>query len=195
MKKITLIIVALTLSIGSSIAQFKKAYEASEVVWLGIDFTHAKFTGVIESPVVIAQTYLESINQVIYTESAKYDLAKFFNKEKVSYDVKMVNELNKKIDVDGLVTTDEHKIDTTVVRKIVANYPLEKKDGLGLVFIAENLNKTGKYGSFYVTFIDMATREIVYSSYAKGVPGGFGFRNFWAASAFNIMKNWKKENR
>lgn len=195
MKKITLIIVALTLSIGSSIAQFKKAYEASEVVWLGIDFTQAKFTGVVESPVVIAQTYLESINQVIYIESAKYDLAKFFNKEKVSYDLKMVNELNQKINTDGLVTNDVHKIDSAVVRKIVANYPFEKKDGLGLVFIAENLNKSAKYGSFYVTFIDMATHEIVYSSYAKGVPGGFGFRNFWAASAFNVMKNWEKENR
>jgi hypothetical protein len=61
---------------------------------------------------------------------------------------------------------------------------------MGLVFVAENLNKITQMGSYWVCFFDLGTKEIIDMQLKTGKAAGFGFRNYWAGSAFNVMKNW-----
>ncbi len=162
------------------------------ITWYGIDFALARFTLVTEDPAVIVNQYLKAINAIILAEPEKYDLRKFFLKDEVTSDLVQVEEKNTKIDPASLVIADKHEISLDDVKKEIKSYNTGGKTGMGLVFIAENLNKTTQTGSYYVCFFDLATKEIIDAKTISAKAAGFGFRNYWAGSAYNVMKAWAK---
>lgn len=192
--KFLISVLLLSFCLGSSTMAQDKARARSEksMVWYGIDFTVGKFTLVTEDPTVIVNQYLKSINTLIQTESEKYDLKKFFSKTEVSMDLDQANERNTKIDPGTLVISDEHKITLDDVKGVLANYNTKGKSGLGLIFVAENLDKVKQIGSFYVCFFNQDTKEIIDAQRLEAKAAGFGFRNYWAGSVYNIMKGWAK---
>jgi hypothetical protein len=170
----------------------KKAIAEKNITWFGIDYTLARFTLVTEDPAAIVSTSLKAINTLILTEPDKYDLKKFFSKTDVTPAVDMVNERNSKIDPTLLVVPDKYTITPEDVKKLVKSYDTGAKTGMGLVFVAENLNKVSQVGSYYVVFFDMASKEIIDSERREGKASGIGFRNYWAGSVLSVMKGWLK---
>lgn len=189
-------VVALILVFGlNAFAQNKeKALSESSMTWYGVDFSLAKFTMITDDPAVIVDRYLDAINQLVPNESEKYDLKKYFNKSEVTIDLDQVTERNSNVDPDALVIDDEHKITLDDVKTIIKNYNTQDHSGMGLVFIAENLNKNSQTGSYYVCFFDNSTKEIIDARRMTGKAAGFGVRNYWAGSVYNVMKAWQKEN-
>jgi hypothetical protein len=176
-----------------TMAQNKAAAKSEKsITWYGIDFTVAKFTLVVEDPTIIVSQYLKSINSLIQMEPDKYDLKKWFNKAEATLDLDQVNEFNAKIDPGTLVISDEHKITLDDVKGAIAKYNTKGKPGLGLIFVAEDLNKVKQTGSFYVCFFNQDTKEIVDAQRFEAKAVGIGFRNYWAGSVYNIMKIWAK---
>lgn len=161
------------------------------LTWYGIDFSLAKFTLVVEDPAIIVNQYMKSINTLIITETEKYNFKTFFNKSEVTNDLSLVETKNAAIDPASLVIADAHEITLDDVKKEIASLKT-KGSGLGLVFIAENLNKTTQTGSYWVCFFDMTTHEIVDAKRKAGKAAGIGFRNYWAGSVYNILKTWSK---
>jgi hypothetical protein len=194
--KINVIFTILLLFIASGIASFSqdrsKVMSEKSIAWYGVDFSIGKFTLVTENPAVIVNQYLKAINSLILAEPNKFDLKTFFNKNEVTNDLEQVTERNEKIDPSALVVSDEHKITLDDVKAEIKKYNTKGKSGMGLVFIAENLNKTTQMGSFYVCFFDIATKEIIDARQMTGKAAGFGFRNYWSGSIYNIMKAWLK---
>lgn len=193
-KRILLISFALLMSfLCISYAQDKsKAAQAEKIVWYGVDFSLSRFTLVTENPSVIVNQYLPAINNLILAEPEKYDIKKFFNKKEVKSVIKVTTDRNSKIDPSSLVTDSEYRIEADQVNQLVKSLQLEENDGIGLIFIAENLNKATQVGSYYVCFFDIATRNIIDSRRMEGKAVGIGFRNYWAGSIYNIMKVWMK---
>ncbi|MCX6328466.1 MAG: hypothetical protein NTZ85_02980 [Bacteroidia bacterium] len=177
--------------LNSSFAQNKqKAANIEKIVWFGVDFTAVKFTLVTDDPVKIVNQYLSSINTVILVEPEKYNIKQYFNKAEVVNSIETAVESNLKINPSGLVVTSEYKLDPGEIKNIIQKYNSKDNSGTGLVFIAENLSKVSLSGSYYVCFFDIATKEIIDSRRMVGAVGGFGFRNYWASTIFNIMKVW-----
>ncbi len=169
-----------------------KAKSEKSITWYGIDFTKAKFTLVTDDPTVIVNQYLKSINMLIQMEPEKFDLKKWFSKTEVTFDLDQVNERNAKISPDGLVISDSYKITADDAKEVVKQYNTKGKSGLGLIFVAENLNKVQQTASYYVVFFNQDTKEIVDAQRFEAKAVGIGFRNYWAGSVFNIMKIWLK---
>ncbi len=195
MKTKSLLTVVLIFSFFSGAVQAqdkKKAVAEKSITWFGVDFTLARFTLVTEDPAAIVSTSLKAINTLILAEPDKYDLKKFFSKSEVTSDVDMVNERNSKIDPTLLVVPDKYTIAPEDVKKLISSYDTKGKTGMGLVFVAENLNKVEQMGSYYVVFFDMASKEIIDSERRVGKASGIGFRNYWAGSVFSVMKVWLK---
>lgn len=189
--KIIMAVVLMMLTASSAIGQDKaKALSLTNCVWFGIDFTSAKFTSVTEDPAVIVSQYLNAINTLVLAEPEKFDLKKFFKKSEVTPDIEKVTENNSKIDPKELVINQEHAITPDDVKRIIGRYTNADKNGTGLIFVAENLNKITQTGSYYVCFFDIASHEIIDCQRMTGKAAGFGFRNYWAGSAYNVMKNW-----
>lgn len=189
--KILTTVILIMLSISSATGQDKeKALSLTDCVWFGIDFTGAKFTSVTEDPAVIVSQYLNAINSLVLSEPAKFDLKKFFSKSEVTTSIEKVTENNSKIDPKGLVISQEHTITIEDVKKIISRYTNAGTTGTGLIFVAENLNKITQTGSYYVCFFDISSNEIIDCQRMTAKAAGFGFRNYWAGSVYNVMKNW-----
>ncbi|MBN2482420.1 MAG: hypothetical protein JXB19_11810 [Bacteroidales bacterium] len=192
--KTILTILTLLLILGSNLfAQDKtKALNETTMTWYGIDFSLAKFTLITEDPVAIVNQYFNAINLLVPNEPEKYDLKKYFNKSDVTIDLDQVTERNGGVNPASLVINEEHEITRDDVQAVVKSYNTGDHSGMGLVFIAENLNKSSQTGSYYVCFFDNATKEIIDASRMTGKAAGFGFRNYWAGSVYNVMKAWLK---
>lgn len=178
----------------SLLAQDKpKVYSLSRVVWFGVDFTSARFLYVTENPVEIVNQYLNAINAVIISEPEKYNINEFFNKVDVIYSLETITENNSKIDPSKLVINGDYIFDPAEVKEIINKLDTKDHTGTGLLFIAESLNKSTQAGTYHVCFFDIATKEIIDSERITGTAKGFGFRNYWAGSIYNVMKKWANE--
>ena len=189
LKIIPFIILILYIIGCSTTPEREKVLSERTVIWMGIDYSLAKFSDIEESPEAVFEK-LSAINNVVVNESGKYSVRKYFKKSEVTYDLTIVNSNNSKIDPAKLVTSGIHSITVDDAKKLISSYNIKDKTGMGLVFVAENMNKSRKTGSYYVCFFDLATKDIIDSERVQGKASGFGFRNFWARSVLEVMKRW-----
>lgn len=190
-KRVIATVLFVMLALGHAWGQDRaKALSLTDCVWFGIDFTGARFTSVTDDPDVIVGQYLNAINALILQESAKFDIKKYFKKTGVVNNIETATERNSKIDPGKLVISQEFQITTDDVSRIISSYRNDDNSGTGLIFVAENLNKITQTGSYYVCFFDIASHEIIDCRKITGKAAGFGFRNYWAGSVYNAMKNW-----
>jgi hypothetical protein len=187
-----------------SIATAQDVFNYKEpVTWLGLDFSELKL---IKSDETVTESelqnkYFPGWNDLILNEPKKFDIAKAIDRDAVDNDVAAVTAVNEKAK-GGFITTDKNAfehLDNDKVKQMVKKYNLKGKSGIGLVFIVESMDKNRKEASIWVTFINMATKEVLLSKPVTGESGGFGFRNYWAGSINKVlkampgnMKKWKK---
>ncbi len=179
----------------------------ANVVFLGVDYTQAKYIGKVgfTDPDAIKNQHIVSWNTLIESESKKFSLAGplKIKSDKYQSEVDDMVKLNKNVDVAGNITETEYSISEEQVRKHVSKYNLSEKDGIGVVYVAESLNKTSERFTAWVTFLDLSTRKILLTERIEAKAGGIGFRNFWAGGVYNInkaigskyYKQWSKANK
>ncbi len=162
----------------------------NNVVFYGIDYSLVRFSYIAESP-AYALRIMPEINRLFITEAKKYDVAKMMKKNVIKTDLDYAKSVTSSLSEDQLVLNSDYKISVDDVKAVIAKYPDSTDEGVGLVFVAELMNKTANEGSYYVTFFDLKTKEVLTTCRQTGKAGGFGMRNFWAASIYSLMKNWR----
>ena len=210
MKTIILSLLVLASGILANAQNAKSALASTEIVWFGLDFTKAKFVGAFDQAGGVAPAtgsdmkskWIPSWNSLIANEPQNFDLKKSFRKDNVIYDLKSINMLNGKIDVDGCMVYNEGKIERTEIDGMVKKYtPDVKKDGIGVSFIIENFNKGTQEATLFVTFFDIASKKVLVCEKITGKALGMGMRNYWAGAIKVILrqidateyKNWKSK--
>lgn len=175
------------------------------ITYLGVDFTQARLINDAgASATDLKEKHFPGINQVVINEPKKYDLEKAF-KTTVTSDISVTEKVNATIEADKIKSSsssDENRLDAAAIQKVVNEYDVSGKKGVGLVFIMEGLNKPGAKGSMYVTFIDMPSKKVLFTERMVGKAGGFGYKNFWAKSVYEVLediqkskyKEWKNKN-
>ena len=188
MKKIIIAIATLFLS-TSLFAQAD--IKSNEVTWFGVDFSKAKMVGEagFTDPAKIQSYYFNEWNNLIITESEKYNIGKYFKKTKVNRNLDISKKRNANVLVADLVTNNSHSISTAEAEAVAKAYA-KSGDGLGLVFVVENFDKTTESASIYVVFFDMKTGKALSSKKVSGKPGGFGVRNYWLGAILDVMKRY-----
>jgi hypothetical protein len=177
----------------------KDVFSKDDIVWYGLDFSKAQMIGQFDQGAGagmatgsdLKSTYVPRWNNLIVDEGKKYDLKRFFRKVTVYNELNVVEKSNQKIDPDHFIIHNEYNFANAgkIVQDIISNYTAgDKKEGLGVVFIVEYFDKEARQGSFYVTFFDIATKKVLFTEHMFGKAGGFGLRNYWAASIFSVLK-------
>jgi len=180
---------------------------STEITWLGLDFSGAKFIGDRErlGSESDIRHLLDAINELMIKEADKYNVAAAIQKKKVDYATEVVNEHNAELDVLSLISADgkDHvHLSPGGVEEIIASYDFKGKSGIGMMFNVESLNKLIDEGSYWVTFVNMGTKEILFTERLTAPPAGFGMRNFWAGSVNGVLakikkkefENWRKKH-
>ncbi len=203
MKKIFLSIAfVLTCLISNAQSASDLFVNGTKISWLGIDFSHTKLIGgfdqvqgaLPQSPMEIRNDYFPAWNKLIINEAKKYDINAMLRKDNVRYDIDMVMRLNATAplgDMEAYNAPDYSKDD---IKKFVKEYKIENKEGIGIVFVNECLNKAREEAIFHVVVLNMATNEILIYERVKGKPQGFGLRNFWAGAIYSAIKQVRNKH-
>ena len=212
MKKSILLFLALFHLITTGYSQTIKdlfVKSPTPIYWLGIDFSHVKLIGEFSQfsewgeagAEVVRDKYFPAWNELIIKEYTKYDIGTMIRKEDVSLKINTIAEVNKNASIENMVDLSDPNYTEADIRSWVSRYPLEIKEGLGVLFIAESLNKLREYGKYHIVVISMSTKEVLIHEVMKGRPGGIGLRNYWARSFCEVMneirdyrfREWKKK--
>ncbi len=210
MKKIILSLLVIATGTLAKAQDGKSALAATEISWFGLDFTKAKFVGAFDQGVGIAPAtgsdmktkWIPSWNALIVNEPQHFDFRKAFRKDNVTYDMKSLNELNSKIDVDACMVYNPGTLTKADVEASVKNYEADvKKSGIGVSMVVENFNKMTAEATFYVVFFDIATKKVLVCEKMTGKAMGIGMKNYWAGAVKAILKqidaseykNWKSK--
>ncbi|WP_159474061.1 hypothetical protein [Dyadobacter sp. 3J3] len=194
MKKTLLFLIALFFAGQVSAQTLSDLFAGNaKLTFLGLDFTQAKFIGRLGfvDPVAIKNQHITSWNDLIEYEPKKFSLQDAFKLKPEMYQSKVSDmvKLNESVDVKGNITEDEYVITEDQVKKSVSKYSLSVKDGIGIVYVVESLNKKAEKLFAWVTFIDLKTKKVLYTEKLEGSAGGFGFRNYWAGGVYKINKS------
>lgn len=162
------------------------AQNNEEIYAYGVDYSYAKVYAADESVEQFAKAF-ENINMLIITEPEKYDFSRIIGKR-----VEVVIEPMLKV-----VTTSDYtnlkSLDSTYEEPkyadIIKNYNLSQTEGIGLVMVAKVLNKPMSKATYELITFDIATRDILSKREVTGKAGGFGLRNYWAGSIYNVIKS------
>ncbi|MFT4759106.1 MAG: hypothetical protein ACI9XO_001814 [Paraglaciecola sp.] len=174
-------------------------FNDDEVVFFGIDYSNAKMIGKENFPdiVILKEYYFEKWNSMMFEQRDKFNIKKYYDKDVIEYDFGVVTERNAAISLDDIVIERNYEIEKEQLMNMISQYDSERqKEGLGMVFIVESLNKPEEAAFVWLTFFDISTKKILMARRMKGSPGGFGRRNYWIRPFYNIMKQsdklWRK---
>lgn len=171
---------------------------ATEITWLGVDFSEAKFIGDREKlgSESDIRHLLDAINELMIKEADKYNVAAALQRKKVDNATQVTAEHNSELDVLAMLSNDgkDHiHLKPDGVEQIIASYDFKGLSGIGVMINVESLNKLIDEGSFWVTFVNMGTRELLMTERIVAPPTGFGLRNFWAGAINGALIKIKKK--
>ena len=169
-----------------------------ELVWCGIDYTLVKFIGNADQfndLSKIQSYYFGAWNEIIQDEKGKYDLNKAFSVTTVHYNMEYTILRNQERDMSGIIQLDPYSIDEEQVKSVVMLNTDPSADKLGAMFVMETLNKIEEVSTMWLAVFNLASGEILYIRRYSGAVGGFGFRNYYARSLYNVIKNLKMSPR
>jgi hypothetical protein len=181
----------------------------AQVTWLGIDFSHVKLIGNfaeffdagVKSTWKIRDIYFPRWNAIILEESAKYDVRGMLRKDEIRYDLDMITGINAQTPLGDLEAYNTVRFSEEEIQSFLRQYDFKGREGIGIVFIAECLNKNSLEAWYHFVAIDMRTGVILLHDRLRGQPSGVGLRNYWANSVHKVIRNirdyyyWEWKNR
>jgi hypothetical protein len=168
------------------------------ITWLGLDMTGAIFIGDREKwgSQSDIQNTIKSWNDLFYREKEKFNVTAMLKKKTpVEFKLEITQNHNAELDISNILSeksADHIHLRKDGVEQIAAAYNYDGLTGIGLMFNVESFNKTNNEGSLWVTFVNMATGEVLLTERMTAAPRGVGVRNYWGGAVFEIMEQVKK---
>ncbi len=150
----------------------------------GVDFAQCKVFGALETPSEFQNAFI-GVNELLYGQMHKYNFASLVGNNAQYYLQPMIDR-NKETQF-ATIKLPARELPILDVQQIIKTYELPQIEGQGFVMIARLLDKTQEKGFYYLVTFDVATRELLKVEEAEALAGGFGLRNYWARTVYNIL--------
>lgn len=211
MKKITILFSMLFIVLLGNSQTANDLFYSDEVkvTWLGIDYSNAKLIGDFsqfseaggKSSTQMVNTYYPSWNNLVLRERDKYNIQGMLRAGNYATDVEMIMNINRETKVKEVEAYANPNYSKEDIIKIVKNYKVKEKEGIGIVFITEYLNKNLEEACYHFVAFNKENNKILVQKRIIGKPRGIGLRNYWAGSIYDVIKqinqiyykSWRKE--
>ena len=180
----------------------------TQITWLGIDFSHVKLIGEFSQfsevgktgTSVIRDKYFYGWNNLILNEYSKYNIEEMIRKENVNLKISAINKINENTSIEDLESDNPPNYSKEEISLFIKKYDFEEKDGIGLLLVADYLDKTKEEAKYHFVAINLSNNELLLCESLTSIPGGFGLRNYWAKTYYEVIisirdykyKSWKK---
>ena len=205
MKKITIALVMLFLLLNTSYSQsindLFNGKSETPITWLGIDYSHVKLIGDFSQyggagemdSYEIQNKYFPAWNHFVLTEGSKYNVKRTLRTNRVKINLDMTDELNAiEDDFEG---NEAPNYTEEEIIKFAKAFKVDNIEGLGVFFIAEYLDKNTQEAKYHYVVINNKTNEVLLHEVYIKKGGGFGLRNYWARSFYNVFVEIEKTNK
>lgn len=91
--------------------------------------------------------------------------------------------------VNNFIIAESYSFPLDTVNYALKQYPLNEKEGLGLVLIPENFNKNTEEARMWVVFFDIGSRSVRWATETYGNCGHMGYTAHWGSG---IVDGFKK---
>lgn len=158
----------------------------------GIDYSLAKVYGGKDSGYQYWITYAD-INELFISKSKTFDIGKRLGIPIEVVSLQAVNEVNKSINPDQIVTTEANYMPTEAqIRESIQKLPiLSQEEKYGIVTICLFMNKEKDLATYQFVVFNTKTREIIEQWTNTGKALGIGLKNYWSYSVHNAIKKIK----
>lgn len=177
---------------------FKDFLSNREILWLGINFSHAKFTRQgLDFSQEIMQHYFQDWNRLILNDQKKYDIRMSFRKPIMQYDLSLVTKINKTAKASNILVSNlglKDQLNEDQLRSYVAQHVFPTALRFALIFVVESFDSMAKTASIWVIILQTADSEVVLCEKFMKPPGGFGARNYWARTFYNLLFDIKNHD-
>ncbi len=198
MRKIVCLLLSFTAVLSYGQSKRDVFNPGTQITWLGVDFSQAKFIGDRErlgshSDVL---RLMESINHLVINEPDKYNIAKAIGRDRIEKNIEVTLDHNASLDPAELLSNDSRdysRLRESDIDAIITSYDFSGLSGIGMMFNVEAFSKLDESASVWVTFIDLGSGKVLITQNLKGKPKGFGLRNFWGGSLYNIIEAIRKK--
>ncbi|WPR75887.1 hypothetical protein [Algoriphagus sp. NG3] len=163
------------------------------VTWIGIDYTQAKFVGAdgFTDPGDLPR-FLQAWNDFVITEPDKYDVKKALGSSDVTIDLSYTYKKNEGLDTDAMVQEEDFQLSQEEAEAVAKSYDLSEVEGAVALLVAERYNKKLLQGSHWLIIMDAQSAEIISAERYVEKPRGFGLRNYWARTIYELLKSKEK---
>jgi hypothetical protein len=161
------------------------------VTFFGIDFSCCKGVLLGATAQEMKENYFPAINTLLLVEQEKYSIKRSLLKSDVTNTLDDVNKLNQTIDLSNFSVYSIKEVkpfDADFISQMINRYDLHDKEGIGLVFLAESLDKIEDIGIYHLVYFSMPEGDVILSEKVSGKTGGFGMRNYWAHTIHEILQ-------
>ncbi len=165
---------------------------ADRIVWVGVAYTQTRY---------IATTDFNDVEQVVHhfpnswnglvVDELVDDMEKGLKKP-IALDVGHMAAFNAQSTTDQVIREDGGLADSHLgpdaVAAVVKSYQLDQTQGVGLTLVVDRLVKSEEAGCSWLTFFDLASRDVLYTDRVCADAGGFGFRNYWFRPVKTVLR-------
>ena len=188
-EKTELVIIPVTA--GSLKAADVFAPEKNTFYWLGVDYSHVKLQVEIE-PEAVKTQFFNVWNDLFVKEADKYNIKEMLKLNQIQNDTRVIKSVNLKAVTSEMKASIAPGFTINEITSFVNSYPSFDLNGIGILFIAEFLNRQKNEGFYHVVAINLANNEVLLAERFRGEVAGAGFRNNWANSVFNVIEQFGK---
>ena len=192
MKKVLLtLLVGMCCLMGNAQNKFN-LQDVKSIVNFGVDYSLAKVYGGKDSGYQYWITFAD-LNELFISKSKTFDIGKRLGIPVEVVSLQAVNEVNKKINPDNILTTDASYLPSEEqIAEAVRKLPiLSQEEKYGIVMICLMMNKEEDRGTYQFVVFNTKTREIVEQWTNSGKALGIGLKNYWSLSILNAIKKTK----
>ncbi len=178
----------------------------SKITWLGLDLTAAKFIGDRErwGSSSDVMHLMEAWNDLMIKEKDKFNVRSAIQKDNINEALDVAKEHNAGLDISEIFSNEEKdhlRLRENDIEAIIADYDFKGNSGIGVIFNVETFNKNKQEALIWVTFVNMDSKEVLFTERVSGEPGGAGLRNYWANAVYDVItkirrkefENWRKK--
>ena len=135
----------------------------------------------------LIQEYFHDWNNEFNKNAGFNNLSGWMGKKSMIMGTPVFNNYNKR-DFNNFVEYGNFCISYQDLQEIVDSYVLNEQQGIGMVINLVNFNKDREYALAYVTFFDIASREILLAVLVTGEAGGSGMVGHWATAVEDAVR-------
>ncbi|MBO4646242.1 MAG: hypothetical protein J5642_06980 [Bacteroidales bacterium] len=162
-----------------------------EILWLGIDFTRAKFTRKgFEITQERLRDYFNEWNMLIISDQKKYDIRVSFRKPVMTFNLSLVTKGNKSVRLNTAIKehiTLKDMFSEEEICHYLSTIETPQTQRYALLFIVESFDSHSKSAAIWVAVQHTLTHEPVLCEKFLKAPSGFGTKNYWGRVFYNLL--------